>query len=143
MSRFTLHIAFALAIACALRAGGQDYDYEAYYLYLGSCPRDDEIDWTEGLQGIAHDNDHWFITQTEAIWKVPVEHDLRSPFSPNPDILWRPLASYPELAGYHHFGDPDVFHYDVNNTDYLLVPIEGSGLRGSIAIFTCADLTYV
>lgn len=119
-------------------------DYESYQLYLGSYPEDANCGWHKDAQGVAHDDNNWFITQTEWIWKIPVERDLWSISASDPDVLTRSIGSYQELAGYAHFGDPDVYRYD--NTDYLVMPIEheDEAQPGAIAVFRCEedDLSY-
>lgn len=41
--------------------------YEGYYLYLDNYPQNAETAWSENVQGIAHDNEHWFISQTSKL----------------------------------------------------------------------------
>ncbi len=121
-------------------------DYEAYYLYLGGYPVA-ETNWSDDVQGVAHDDNNWFITNTTFLWKIPVERDLRTVTTASPGVTRHSFGSYPELASYDHFGDPDVYRY--SGTDYLVVPIENgdatctSGPPGAIAIFRCADLSYI
>ena len=39
------------------------------YLYLGNHPKARENGWSEALQGVAHDDRHWFFTQKSRLWK--------------------------------------------------------------------------
>jgi hypothetical protein len=116
--------------------------YEAYYLYLGNYPSDANPGWHENVQGLTHDRDNWFITQTGRLWKIPVECDLGSvsrgdrgvlvkrlwDYEPqtNPHIPPRIVTDIPELwtAGYNHLGDPGYYEFD--GRGYIVVPIEES-----------------
>lgn len=113
---------------------------DGYELYLGGSPQQ-ETSWSNDAQGVAHDDNNWFITQTETIWKIPVGRDLRTVTSTSPGVLRVPLSNYSQLAGFHHIGDPVVYRH--NAVDYLLVPIEGSGNSGTIAILDCATMAYI
>ncbi|MGQ0626923.1 MAG: hypothetical protein ACT4PL_02345 [Phycisphaerales bacterium] len=144
LGRFARLIAAVFAAAVATCALAQPY--ESYYLFLGHYPVA-ETSWSHNVQGVAHDDNNWFITNTDLIWKIPVERDLNSVTSTSTGVIRRTLGSYPALAGYAHFGDPDV--HRVGLTDYLIVPIEAedatctSGLPGGVAILRCFDLSYV
>lgn len=135
----------------ATAAFGQDY--ESYYLNLRKNYPDAETNWSHDVQGAAHDDNNWFITNTEVIWKVPVTLDLRTISINTPNVIVRTFNNYPDLAlaGYNHMGDPDVYRYhhtDGTMTDYLIVPIENGeascagGPFGAFAIFRCSDLSY-
>lgn len=115
-------------------------NYEAYYLYLGGYPIAETL-WSNDVQGVAHDDENWFITNTELIFKIPVQHNLRTVSLASPGVLLRDLREYPQLAGYHHTGDPVVYRY--NGVDYLLVPIEGPGVPGAVAALNCDTLAYI
>jgi hypothetical protein len=120
--------------------------YHAYYLFQSNYPSG-QVSWSHDVQGAAHDDNNWFITNTDFIWKIPVQRDLNTVTVISPGVIRRTITNYPALAGYEHFGDPDV--HRVGATDYLIVPIEdsqatcASGLPGGVAIFRCFDLSYV
>lgn len=130
-----------LLLICVDHAVAQDYT--SYYKYLGGYPSSSECDWADDAQGIAHDDNNWFITQSHDIWKIPVEYDLRTVTNAPLDVLNPELSEYPELAGYNHLGDPVV--YKCSGTDYLLLPLENENglVQGAIAILRCTDLSYV
>jgi len=135
-----------ITLAAVFTSHARAQDYEAYQLFLGHYPVA-ETSWSHDVQGVAHDDNNWFITNTDFIWKIPVERDLNSVSASSPGVIRRTLSSYPALAGYAHCGDPDV--HRVGATDYLIVPIEApnatctSGLPGGVAILRCFDLSYV
>jgi hypothetical protein len=128
-------------------------DYEAYYLNNRQNYPDAETNWSHNVQGAAHDDGNWFITNTEVIWKVPVELDLATISINTPGVISHTFLNYPPLflAGYDHMGDPVVYgyrHTDDTLTHYLIVPVEngdaacGSGPQGAVAVFRCTDLAY-
>jgi hypothetical protein len=109
--------------------------------YLGNYPDEWLGAYAQEAQGIAHDDGNWFITQKDALWKIPVESEL----APTVDVPGFPIpvpvlpagavevklsrdvdammaANAPELVvpRYDHFGDLEQFG------GYLFVPIEGS-----------------
>jgi hypothetical protein len=123
--------------------------FEAYYNYLGNYPKGAETDWSWEAQGLAHDDDHWFITQRWRLWKIPVTQDLKS-VSAGGEVLSKWLykppfyapGDLPELysEGYNHLGDP--CYYEFGGQGYVLVPVEGDA-QPAIAIFRAKDLEYV
>lgn len=87
------------------------------HTYLGNFPDERQDDWTDECQGVTHDRDHWFLTQKGAVWRVPIEKDLRTPLRNGSDgVRQRGIP----VEGYDHFGDPD-FH-----RGRVYIPLEGS-----------------
>lgn len=83
-------------------------------------PRFQAAPWaSDGVQGIAHDADHWYLTSTRRIWKIPLSEPLARS---------RASGVVPFEGRYTHLGDPD-FHEGV-----LFVPLEGDRLGGPPAI---------
>jgi hypothetical protein len=113
------------------------------HTYLGNMPDERQDDWTEECQGVAHDRNHWFITQNRAVWRVPIGKDLRDHLQHGVDgVLRRTIP----VAGYDHFGDPD--HHDGT----LYIPLEGKRrIFGPItrprvpriAVFRASDLQFL
>jgi hypothetical protein len=122
-------------------ASSANNSYEAYYLYLGNYPSG-EPGWHENVQGLAHDNNNWFITQTLDLWKIPVTHDLKSVSPSDPGVRRIRLGDVPQLGveDYNHFGDPS--YYEFRGQGYILMPVEG-GKHPAIAVFRADDLGYV
>ena len=75
----TLILSFCMMLL-ALASSANNW-YEAYHLHLGNYPSVGP-GRHENAQGLPHDSDNWFITQTLDLWKAPVPHDLDS-VSPN------------------------------------------------------------
>ena len=50
-------------------------------VYIGNYPNEQDTAWAEDVQGLAHDEDQWFVTQTSALWSFAVDFDLATPFS--------------------------------------------------------------
>lgn len=140
----TLRLAFLMALAIVPCARAQVH--EAYYMHESNYPVG-ETSWSDDVQGLTHDDNNWFITNTHFIWKIPVHLDLRTVAFLSPGVIRRSIGEYTDLLGYNHFGDADVFRHA--DTDYLVVPIEDgeatctSGRPGAIAIFRCSDLSFV
>jgi hypothetical protein len=146
----TILLAGALTVAAsalfrlAPGAGIAQQFYEAYYNYLGNYPDGKETGWREDVQGISHDQDDWFITQTERLWKIPVAQDLNGVRSNDPGVLVKGLnnTDMPELKreGYDHLGDPS--YYEFGDRGYVLVPITG-GPQPALAAFSSDTLQYI
>lgn len=139
--------ALSIAVACSCFGGDvRAQTYQSHFLYLDSDPSQYEADWTDRVQGITHDDTHWYITQTWRIWQVPVSRDLGT-FQgiATPGVVASPYIrdiAPLDSEGYNHFGDPSYYHTGANG--YLMVPIEGGGLVG-LAAFHVSDLsiTYI
>lgn len=116
-------------------------EYESFYLHLGAHPWDDQTDWSESLQGITHDANHWYIVRSGEILKIPVHYNLQTVTRNDPGVMTTTFGGTP-LVGYSHFGDADVYRH--NGIDYLLVPAESIGSNpGIVVFFRCSDLSYV
>jgi len=75
--------------------------------YIGNHPRGKSaLGWSEQAQGIAHDDQNWFISRNLNFYKIPATHDLDFPVScdtvPCSDIRDTPFASYDHLGGLDH-----------------------------------------
>src|SRR5258705_2029084 len=146
LRRILLGALLVVGQALALPAGGSvaaQQSYETYYRYLNDYPSDCETGWTEHPQGATHDRDNWYITQEKALWRIAVQHDLKSVSNSDPGVseIW--LADFPVLtkAGFNHFGDPAYYEY--GDRGFVLVPLEGD-LGQGIAVFRAdASLSLV
>ena len=121
-------------------------DYQAYCLYLANNDYPDgNPDYDQDVQGIGHDTSYWYITQTEYLWRIPVELPLASANSGDPGVFRFHMDHFSDLTdlGYAHFGDPVGYRHE--ETDYLLVPIENDaiGLTGAVAVFRCPELEFL
>ena len=116
-------------------------------LYLGNYPSGIGRDWTENIQGLAHDDGHWFITNESILLKFPVDFDLKNAgnVSELPASVRRVrITAIPELHNYDHFGDLD------QAGGLLFVPLEdnkdnddGPRRKDAIGIFRASDLSFV
>lgn len=120
--------------------------YEGYYLFIGAYPEDEETAYSgegsDNTQGITHDENNWFISQTTQLWKIPVQYNLRhvNDSSQYPGVIHKRLSDYQELAsaGYYHFGDMSY------HNGYLVVAVEAySPQPHAVALFRGDDLGYV
>ena len=49
-----------------------------FFKHISDYPFDRETGWSEELQGVTHDDDDWYITQKDRLWKISVEVNLNS-----------------------------------------------------------------
>jgi len=121
--------------------------------YRGEFPSSRENGWSEELQGVANDHEHWFFTQKGRLWKFPIAHDLNigvTKADPSKGILSVPIPKALQDQGYNHFGDLDYFD------GYMFIPLEGHrmepgnfpappkkvGITPRIAVFRADNLSY-
>lgn len=86
-------------------------------------PKDIDRDWTNDLQGLTHDHDNWFMTNTDNIYKMAVQwkltaEDYRS--------VWNPWYS-----GWQHLGD---MAYKDGDIYIALEPSDGTESSPAIGI---------
>ncbi|UCE60653.1 MAG: hypothetical protein JSU63_02660 [Phycisphaerales bacterium] len=152
MKRTAIHticIALTASLAGVLSTAHALEEYEGYYFYIGDYPYDANPGWHEDVQGVTHDDDYWFITQSveddpgrQAIWKIPVGFALASAAVPGINGVRRVLMiDYPALVaqGYWHFGDPSYYRFE--GQGYLIVPVEFE--CWGIAIFNADTLALI
>jgi len=109
------------------------------HTYIGDNPDEGNPGWHEEAQGLAHDNDNWYITQNPAffqnclgcpigggprLWKVPVTHDLGDHVDcDDPGAACKRLFDTPLFdLGFNHYGDPDFFEFEGHG--YVIVPVQ-------------------
>ena len=119
---------------------GLQYYHEQLPQYLGNYPMDIEKDWTENLQGVTHDDEHWFFTRRQGILKFHVTTDLDT--DSGDAVVTRGMPDQLKQMGYDHFGDPDHFYW--NGVGYLFIPVEGGRKDAILAVFrNDSELTYI
>lgn len=112
-----------------------------FFKHLSDYPSDRQTGWSEELQGVTHDEDNWFITQKNRIWKIPVGGDLNDRIDeadPDRGIITAPIP-FALAKNYDHLGDPDYY------AGYLFVPVEkmDSNRTARIACFDAESLDYL
>ena len=125
--------------------------------YLGQHPSDRQNGWSDGLQGVGHDQNNWFFTQKNLLWKFPVTHDLNKSVnlyypSTFPTSVQKKLPlpagvktiALPEplkRGGYDYFGDL------VNHKGYLFIPLEAEKGKNNqkplLVVYRASTLAYV
>lgn len=147
-----LAIGLALGFTGILAASADDWPepYESYFLYYGQHPKEKEAGWHQDAQGITHDENYWFITQSDtdgepeerSLWKIPVTHDLESVSPSDPGVTRISLDDVKPLCdlGYNHLGD--LSYYEYKGEGYLVIPVEG-GTIPALAVFRSSNLDYV
>jgi hypothetical protein len=102
----------------------------ATHRYLNNYPSNHNSNWTENLQGVTHDFEHWFFTQQERVWKIHARRDLNAdPITADVQVDM-PGELYD--LGCNHFGDPD--HFVWNDQGYLFIPVEGDDDCGQVPV---------
>jgi hypothetical protein len=145
---FVAALALLAASAQAPLLAGEPDRFDSYFLYnlWEDHPYDEGCDWAENVQGLAHDRDYWYITQTEVLWRIHVSCDLVS-VSPSDTTRVKRifLNDIKELTqeGYNHFGDP--CYYAFNGIGYVIVPLEwrGDTKHPAVGVFRASDLSYL
>ncbi len=115
--------------------------YHSYFLYQGNDhPNEAENYWSEEAQGLAHDDDHWYLTSALDLWRVPVGEDLARE-EPSANVRLKRIQDTPLGAqGYDHYGDLELFVRD--GRKYLFIPVTG-GPCPAIAVFEPDTLVYI
>jgi hypothetical protein len=111
--------------------------------YLGQHPTDRDNGWSEGLQGVGHDQNNWFFTQQTRLWKFPLGFDLNRKISGALPTGVKMVSVPAELKakGYNHFGD--LVHYK----GFLYIPLEakegGNSSRPLLVVYRASNLVFV
>jgi len=121
-------------------------DTEKYLVYIGEYPKNKKIGWAENVQGITHDDSHWYISQQRTLWRVPAQTvDLSRLTRSSTGVMVIDLERIPELwdLDYDHFGDLE--YYEFRGKGFLLVPLEDDRREApsAIAAFEAATLQYI
>jgi hypothetical protein len=114
---------------------GAAFDYD----FLGDYPGDREPGWSEECQGIAHDEDSWYISQRFKLWKFPVDFDLNRQVNEPDDFVTADIPRGLRENNYDHFGDPEVYE------GKLYIPLEDSNERhiARILVYNARNLRYL
>jgi hypothetical protein len=143
IARARLTTCLALLLICSAISSAQPR-YESYYLFLGNHPNNNSPGFHENVQGIAHDADHWFISQlhqefgfpppppTAAIWRIPVAHDLDDVSPSDPGVTRKLLSDYPALIPYNHAGD--IVYFEYQGHGLVILPLEGDDVSPALAV---------
>ncbi len=149
--RVTAAVALALGMVGAVSLGRAEPGYESCFMFLWCDPHEEKpgfLDGNEQIQGLAHDEDNWFISAGEymhcgdgsmtwGLWKVPVASGLIGATPTHRFVI----SDRPDLQSYFHVGDIDCFN------GFVLAPVENYGCApvtsGTILFLDTADLHCV
>jgi len=96
---------------------------------------------SKGARGITHDNNNWYVSQVDSIWKIPISVDLASIGKLQPaSAKVVGIPAYLKRKGYRHYSDSD--HYKGR----LYISMVGDGVvknRPLIAVFNTADMNLI
>lgn len=142
---------FAMSIFFVLPPLYSEEFKHRYFNYLYSYPHErDSLGWNQEAQGIAHDDNYWYITDNgyvithgdEHLWKIPVEHDLTQNAHNHPNTCVATLKDIPELyPEWDHFGDVDHYKYVARDSQvhhYVIVALAHDD-AGGFAIFKSTE----
>lgn len=124
-------------------AGAQDTCRTTHEL-IGEHPSLAHTIWSRDLQGISHDDENWYITNVDGLYRIPASVDLaRVPDGLSDPTGWihAPIPADLAKRGYNHFGDLSWYHHDGDG--YLCVPIENGAPEAVLAFFRASDLAYL
>jgi len=85
-------------------------------------PSDRSFSWSDEVQGITHDEQNWFISQINGLWRIPADLNLNTSFSGREKSLGVARVEIPadlRAQGYYHMGDIDYYQ------GHIYVPVEG------------------
>jgi hypothetical protein len=125
-----------------------------YYVHTSNYPSDRQLRWTEEIQGVAHDEQNWFISQVNGIWKIPASYDLGRDIPEQFEDIGISHAPFASGIGerYDHIGDIDCFG------GYIFVPVEDNErdvevpgmppklypqLPAKVAVYAASTLAFV
>lgn len=118
-------------------------DWPSSYNFINDHPKNKNTGWVydDWVQGIACNGRHWFITQMNRLWRIPVSYDLskkinKSKLPPGVSYVGIP----PSLKDYNHFGDLDYYN------GYLYIALEDNkdwSVPSRVAVFDASNLAYV
>jgi hypothetical protein len=120
--------------------------WPGYYKWPSDYPQARESGWSDELQDVTHDDQHWYFSKgitsdKYKLWKFPVTHNLNDKVSsPRPEkgILGAPMPA--DLAAdFNHFGGLDC------HQGFLYVALEAEDYRRPprIVVFRANDLAVV
>ena len=110
-------------------------EWPGSFNFIGDYPENSSPGWTNNIQGVTHDANHWFFTQADRLWKIPLSHDLNQHVSQS-DFPNAPIPNALRDAGGNHMGSLDFFE------NLLYVPLEGTS-PPSLLIFEAATLQFL
>lgn len=120
--------------------------------FLGDYPDDDDDpDWTDNTQGVAHDKGNWFFTTNNEqdtpdgkyLLKFPADFDLATTIDVDAppagvQVVTDAMPQVLKDLEYEHFGDLD------QAGGFLFVPIDESDPNNAvIGVFRASDLSFV
>lgn len=134
--RWTLRLWLLLVTLASPSFAGDGFDYYINYLQGQDWPDQHTPVYAEDVQGIAHDDDHWFITKQGAhgtvLYKIHVSENLAAP---SITASTTPAASGLTASGFDKFKAMDSYENPADRKWYVVIAVEGSSGAG-IAVYT-------
>ena len=117
------------------------------FTYIGNFPKNRSRNIYDNMQGITHDDSHWYISQKKATWKGKKNHPARLyKFDASHNLSSGKPEISKKLEGYgDHPGD--ITYFKRGGAEYIFVPMykEGDDMSKSsrILVFRASDLGLV
>jgi len=145
LRRFLCSSAVALVAAAALLPASAYASACPFIKFSHDYPRDEELPWSENVQGVAHDATHWFFTttpndDTTDLIKLPVGTFLADDPSFDGTEAGGTRRTIPkELSdlGFNHYGDID----QVGGFIIIALEKQSSPQREAMVAFRTSDLS--
>lgn len=111
---------------------------QSNFHYFGDAFKNIKAGWSNEMQGLCHDEDNYYITQVDHIWKIPRNYKIQS--AKNTSSKWgiikAPIPEGLRRLGSNHMGDCD------SDNQYVYIPLEG-GPTPKLLILKSQTLEYV
>ncbi len=119
----------------------REMQWPTAFSFVNDYPSEASPGWSNNIQGVTHDYDHWYFTQAdEYLWRIPVGRDLAEPIVAG-ELAGTPIPAPLRLLGYDHFGDLDY------HEGYLYVPLEANEAEvpqpPRVCVFEARSLAFV
>ena len=110
-----------------------------YFNYLNGkdYPADSNPGFHEDVQGLTHDDNNWYFSQTWDVWKVPVMTNLDQDLDGVPGVLHRDLDDFPAFDDYSHCGDIGYAN------GFVFLPLTQTGQPPLLVALDASDLSLV
>lgn len=125
-------------------ADAQSRDYGMAIRYIGEHPGDAEPVFADNIQGITTDGSYWYVTQTEDLWKFPLQMNWDDVDDGVSSVWHTEMDNYvdgnPHVhSAYIHMGD--LSYHNFCGRDVLIVPLHnGANHPSAMLVLRASDL---
>jgi hypothetical protein len=135
MTRTHLMMLLSLLLGSLMLSAHARYPYDLKP--TSDYPSNRSIPWGIENQGVTHDEQFWYITQRDYMWKIPVDRPLSKAIGKDEAAIIKVgIPAHLRAMGYNHMGDIDYYQGNI----YL--PLEGKN-PNKILVYDAKDLSLV